>query len=480
MHINRVRAKKIYPIISLMLNKLFSFIKHLRLNAYDTNSLEGVNNERLRLLSWAVLTSGFTKLASLIIVVASIRWVSGYLGSERFGLWMTITSVITLLSFVDLGMSNSLVNIVSESFGKRDHQRIHRAISSTLFLLTGLAVIIEAIFLSSFYFVEWADVVHATKPEVVREVAPSIAIYVTIFLISMPLSIVHKVQIGLQESWKSNLWSLLGQLFAIFFLGVAVYFEAGVPFLILAVAGGPAVATLINFGIYFFLERRDYLPKFNVIGSSALTNIGRVGGLFLIMQFLALVGNASDNIVIAKILGLSDVSTFAIVQKLAMILGVSQLFISPMWPIFGEAIARGDYDWAQRALKKIIWVSFLIGALAGATILFFGSQIIKIWVGHPVETSVSLMVGFALYSILMNIGGSLSVYLNNGSFLKRQISIYTLASIVAIGLKIFLVWHWQSASGAIWGTVIGYSIFYVIPAYLMAFPKNKSNLNKLI
>lgn len=454
-----------------MFNKLLSFIKYLRLTPYDTNSSEGANNERLRLLSWAVLTSGFTKLASLIIVVASIRWVSGYLGAERFGLWMTITSVITLLSFVDLGMSNSLVNIVSESSGKRDHQRIHQAISSTLFLLIGLAAIIEGIFLGSFYFVDWADVFHATKAEVVREVTPSIAIYVSIFLISMPLSVVHKVQIGLQESWKSNLWSLLGQLFAIFFLGVSVYFEAGVPFLILAVAGGPAVATLINFVIYFFLERRDYLPKLNAVESSTLTNIGRVGGLFLIMQFLALVGNASDNIVIAKILGLSAVSTFAIVQKLAMIFGVAQLLISPMWPIFGEAIAKGDYGWAQQALKKIMWMSFLLGALAGVAILFFGNFIIKIWVGHPIETSVSLMAGFALYSILMNIGGCLSVYLNNGSFLKRQLSIYTVASIAVIALKIFLVWHWQNASGAIWGTVIGYSIFYLLPAYIIAFSK---------
>jgi O-antigen/teichoic acid export membrane protein len=479
MRINKDR-KKIYPTISLAINKLLSFVRHLRLSPYDTSSSEGVNNERVRLLGWAIITSGFVKLASLIIVIASIRWVSGYLGSERFGLWMTITSVITLLSFVDLGVSNGLINIVSESLGKRDYQKIHRAISSTLFLLIVLALILGVIFLSSLYFINWVDLFNATKTEVIREVLPSIIIYASIFLISMPLSVVHKVQIGLQESWKSNLWNLLGQIFAIFFLGVFVYFEAGVPYLILALSGGPALSNLMNFCIYFFIERRELLPNFNVVELSTLSNIGRVGSLFLMIQFLGLVGNASDNIVIAKILGLSSVATYAIVQKLAMILGVAQLIISPMWPIFGEAISRGNYIWAQKVLKKIMWASFLLGALAGVIILFFGNYILEIWVDHPIETSISLMVGFALYSILMNIGGCLSVYLNNGSFLGRQLLIYAIASIVAIGLKIFLVWNWQNASGAIWGALIGYSIFYLIPACIIAFSKDKYilNLNK--
>lgn len=457
----------------LAFNKILIFIKHLKLTPYDISNSEGRNSERLRLFSWAVLTSGLIKLASLFIVVLSVRWVTGYLGPERFGLWMTITSIIILLSFFDLGMSNSLVNIVSEEYGKRNHQRIHQAISSTLLILVGLALILSGIFFGSFYFIDWVNIFHANTVVAMVEVVPSITIYVLIFLISLPLSVVHKVQVGLQESWKSNLWYLLGQLIALFFLIVCVYFEAGVPLLILAVAGGPALATLMNFYTYFIFERRDFFPSFSAVQLSTLKNIGRVSGLFLVMQFMSLVGNASDNIVIAKILGLSEVSTFAIVQKLTMILGFSQLLILPMWPIFGESIARGNYYWAQRALKKMLWVSLVMGTLAGAVILFFGEFIIEIWVGHPIEVSANILLGFALYSILMSLGGSLSAYLNNGIFLKRQVLIYTLSSFVAISLKIFLVWYWQDASGAIWGTVLGYTLFYLFPAYIIVFQKRK-------
>jgi O-antigen/teichoic acid export membrane protein len=471
------RIKKIYQFILLIFNKALILIKHLKLTPYDINNSEGRNSERLRLLSWAVLTSGLLKFASLCILVLSIRWVAGYLGPERFGLWMTITSIITLLSFFDLGMSNTLVNIVSEEYGKRNHQRIHHAISSTLFILVAIALSLSGIFFVSFYFIDWANIFHATSAVALSEVLPSITIYVLIFFLSLPLSVVHKVQVGLQESWKSNLWNLLGQLIALIFLRVCVYFEAGVPLLILAVAGGPALATLINFYTYFIFERRNYFPRFSAVQLSTLKNIGKVSSFFLVLQFMALVGNASDNIVIAKILGLSEVSNFAIVQKLTMMLGFSQLFILPMWPIFGEAIARGDYYWAQRALKKILWVSLVMGILAGSVILFFGELIIKVWVGYPIEISANILLGFALYSILMSLGGSISAYLNNGIFLKRQVSIYIIASIMAISIKIFLVWYWQDASGAIWGTVLGYTLFYLFPAYIIAFSKNESELN---
>ena len=86
-----------------------------------------------------------------------------------------------------------------------------------------------------------------------------------------------------------------------------------------------------------------------------------------------------------------------------------------------------------------------------------------------------MLAGFAVYSVLMNIGGSLSVFLNNGEYLKKQALIFGVASIISILLKIILVAFWRDASGAIWGTVIGYSIFFIGPACLIAYTKkNKS------
>jgi len=66
-------------------NRLKNLIGHLRLASYDVTTPEGRNSERIRLLSWGALTAGVSKVASLLIVLASVRWGVDYLGVERFG-----------------------------------------------------------------------------------------------------------------------------------------------------------------------------------------------------------------------------------------------------------------------------------------------------------------------------------------------------------------------------------------------------------
>jgi len=54
--------------------------------------------------------------------------------------------------------------------------------------------------------------------------------------------------------------------------------------------------------------------------------------------------------------------------------------------------------------------------------------------------------------------------------------IFIVASIMSILLKFVLVAYWQDASGAIWGTVIGYSVFFIVPALFIAY-STKTNSN---
>lgn len=450
-------------------SRVTSLISHLRFAPYDVNTPEGRSSERIRLLSWATLTAGLSKFGSLLIVLASVSWGVDYLGTERFGLWMTITSIITLLSFADFGMSNSLVNLVSAAAGKNDAEAMRRGVSNGFAIMMLVASVLGLVFLSIYFFIDWGKVTNVIEPISIQEAGPAIAVYVTIFLISLPLSVVQRVQIGLQEGWRSNLWTFAGQLLALIGLAFVVYSDGGVPYLVLAVAGIPVAITAMNYMDFFLRQRRDICPRLVDVDSATAKQLTHVSMLFLVMQFMAVIGNASDNIVIAQLLGAAAVSPYAIMQKLTMILGLAQLFISPMWPVFGEAMARGDHLWARRALTNILIASLLFGIFAGMIILVFGVDIVTMWAGALMVPNVSLMVGFAAFSILMSLGGSLSVFLNNGEYLRRQAVIFIVASIMSILLKVALVAYWQDASGAIWGTVIGYSVFFIVPALFIAY-----------
>ena len=72
-----------------------------------------------------------------------------------------------------------------------------------------------------------------------------------------------------------------------------------------------------------------------------------------------------------------------------------------------------------------------------------------------------------MWIILAAYGGALTTLLNNSQFLGLQVRIYTIASLVALGLKIPLA-YLLGPAGVVWATVIAYSLGYCLPAGIAA------------
>jgi O-antigen/teichoic acid export membrane protein len=191
------------------------------------------------------------------------------------------------------------------------------------------------------------------------------------------------------------------------------------------------------------------------------------GSLFLLLQVFALIGNASDSLVLAQILGVQAVAQYTVAQKLFSIALIAQFFIAPLWPAFGDALERNDYAWARHALKRALVLSLGITILATLPLLVFGKWIVVVWVGPELIPSSSLLAALGGWMLLASYGGVMSVLLNNGKLLRRQAVFYGVASLAALVLKIVLA-QAIGISGVVWATVIGYGMFYVIPAGLLA------------
>jgi len=71
----------------------------------------------------------------------------------------------------------------------------------------------------------------------------------------------------------------------------------------------------------------------------------------------------------------------------------------------------------------------------------------------------------------------MSTFLNSGPLLKKQLLIIGLASISSVLLKVGLSIKF-GVSGIIWATVIGYSIFFIVPSYRIAFNYLKQTVTK--
>src|ERR1043166_7111587 len=76
----------------------------IRFQPFDTSTTEGSSKERYRRIALTSATSILSKAVSLLTMLVSVPLTVNYLGPERFGLWMTISSVIAFLVFADFGI----------------------------------------------------------------------------------------------------------------------------------------------------------------------------------------------------------------------------------------------------------------------------------------------------------------------------------------------------------------------------------------
>ncbi len=464
-----------YILIEIVFNwwtKVQQFANLIRLKPYDVSTTDGRSKERYRRIALASLGLIASRGIGIFTSLISVPLTIDYLGTERYGLWMTISSILALLGFADLGIGNGLLNAVSKADGKDDRIAAGQSVSSAFFILTIIATFFLVILFASYSFIPWQRIYNVTSDLAIKESGPATALLIALTLINLPLGIVQRVQMGYQEGYKNQLWAIFGSLTGFIGLLLVVYFKAGLIWLVLAVSGGPVLILLLNWFREFIWLKPWLFPQWKKFDWITGKMIIGTGTLFLILQIFAILGNSSDNLIIAHVLGTSAVASYAVTQKLFSIVLIAQFFSQPLWPAFGEALARKDYFWARRALTRALIIGLLLSLIFGLPLLIFGKWIIGYWAGALLIPSTFLLWGFFLWVFIASYGGTLAAFNNHGILLKKQAVFHVTASIIVFSLKILLI-NIQGVEGVIWGTVLGYALFSLIPLTILAYDSMK-------
>ncbi len=166
------------------------------------------------------------------------------------------------------------------------------------------------------------------------------------------------------------------------------------------------------------------------------------------------VGFTSDNIVITQVLGAAAVAIYAVPQKL---FGFSSqlinLSLSPIWPAYGEAIARGDYQWVRRAFWKSLQLTFTFAAILCPLLALGGPWIIKLAMGKTLHVPTSLLWALAAWGIIAAVWNPVTVLLNGAGSLKIQAPALAFSSVVNLALSIYLTRR-LGAIGVCLGSII--------------------------
>lgn len=410
-------------------------------------------------------TSVCARLVALAVALATVRLTIGYLGAARYGLWMTVTSVTAFLAFSDLGVSNAIINRMSTAFasGERDHAS--REVSSASVLLGAISVAVLLIGACLLPILPW-ERIYNVRGLAASEAGPSTFALVACIALLMPLGLVQKVQLGFQEGALANLWAIGGNVLGLILLLLCLVTRLGLPWLVLAVAGGPVITTALNWIQEFVYSRSWLRPRPENVNFRIGVRLARSGLLFLGLQLVAAVAFSSDNLIAAQLLGPVAVAQYSVAQRLFLVVPVllSVAAIS-LWPAYGEALAHSDRQWIRRMLVRSTLLAVGIAAFGSLVILAVSPVIFNFLIGPTLVPPFALSVGFVVWAVLYAFGNVVSMLLNAANVIAFQLITASAMAVASVLLKIELG-RTFGVAGIVWGTVIAYGLLSILPILL--------------
>lgn len=402
---------------------------------------------------------GVTVLVSLAMVPLAVN----YLGVEQYGLWVAVSSFAAMLTFMDGGVGNAIVNMVSHAIGLNSGKSVRAVVSSGLFILVVVAGLGSVLFLSFYQLVPWRWVFGLKGSGDVSDLSTIVLIVGLAFFANIILSGVGKIQRGFQEGNIEAFWMAKGQILSICFVGLVILLDGGLSWFAFAFVMGPITAFLANNLYYFLIVKRELVPRFSSVRRENVKQMISVGGMFFILQITSVIQSQADNVIIANMLGPFAVTPYAVSMQMFMVVPMlMNLLWAPTWPAYREALASGDGAWVRRIFVKAIRLALLTGLPAAIFLAIFGQDIIRLWVGDKVVPSRLLLIGFGVWLIFLLLGNVIAMLLNAVQWLKVQILVACCSGGVNVLLTIFLI-HKIGVAGAIWGTVLSYFCCSLIP-----------------
>lgn len=410
----------------------------IRRRPFDTSTEGGRSKERLRRAALTTVSAGGAKVIGLLVSLVTLPLTFKYLGPERYGLWMVLISIVSAMGFADLGIGNGLMNAISDAYGKDDHNLAREYVTSAFVMMLGIALFLAVAGAAAYPFMPWMRLFNVKSAAVAAEGSRALLVLYAWFVISIPIGVITRAQAGLQKGYIPQIIGALGSVLTLIALLLAIGLHGSLAWLVFASTMGSVTATVFN-GWLLFHEHPWLLPARRAYRRSAASKILKLGLMFFVLQCAVTIGYTSDNIVIAQVLGAAAVAAYAVPQKLfgliSMVVGMA---ITPLWPAYGEAIARGDMAWVRRVFFGSLWLTLATAVPLCSFLALAGPWILRVFFGKALHAPLSLLVVLAAWGIINAVSNVVAVLLNGTGVLKVLTITSVFASLSNLALSILL------------------------------------------
>jgi O-antigen/teichoic acid export membrane protein len=427
-----------------------------------------------------IIATFFLKGISIAISLVVVPLTINYINPSRYGIWITLSSIVGWFSFFDIGLSQGLRNKFAEAKAKGEDSLAQVYVSTTYAILAIIFSIVWIIFLIVNHFLNWSHILNVSE-SMRSEVSTLAVIVFTYFCLQFVLNIIATLILADQQSAKSSLIGVVGQIFSLIFIIILVKTtEGSLLKLGIAFCLSP-ILVLIVANLYFFKGVfKKYRPSFSKIKFQYAKGLFNLGVIFFIIQIAGILQYETANIIIAQNFGTADVTSYNIVFKYFGVLNmIFAIFLTPFWSASTEAYLKNDIQWIKNGIKRYNQLNIVM-VVIGCVMLIFSEKVYRLWLGEG-----KVIIGFYLsfwgflYFALTMYAGKYVYFLNGINALRIQFWACIISPLIYVAVAIILIKYYNMGVYALFiaSIIANFNGYILSPLqYHLVINKNKKGI----
>jgi O-antigen/teichoic acid export membrane protein len=323
-----------------------------------------------------------------------------YLGTEAYGFWFTLFSIVIVINTLDFGLGVAMQHAMATGYGNDDLESIRRTFWTGTAVLGVLGAALLVIGLPIAVFGPWADVLRIHDQELRASVGKALSISLALLVAALPFNAVSRLAAAVQRGWIQAGWIAAGSAISLGMVAVAAAANWGfLWFLTLTLL----VPVIQGTGLTIHLLRRlkwDFRPS-RLAPPAEIRRMLRSSFTFSLPQFGQMLAWSLPPVAISAAAGSAAVTAYSLLIRLFSPFHQGLLILlAPIWPAYTEAHQRADHHWVSRTFWRTM-VAFLLFAVGLVFVAWQSHRLLAIWVGAASSADASRYAApVALWCIL--------------------------------------------------------------------------------
>ena len=401
----------------------------------------GDKHERTIKIFKNILNTFAIKGISILVNLALVPMTIHYLTPSKYGVYLTISSMIAWVSFFDIGLGHGLRNKLAEAIAKGDLSRAKAYVSTAYISIGSFLALLLLVFVAANHFLNWNKLLNIPSEEGENIQFVALVLF-SLFTVQFLLQLIHTIFLSVQRPALVSFYNMLANVFVLALIYVLKNYTKGTLMNVCLISSLVPVLILLFVNIYYFkTEFSNFSPSFRFFQPQTLKEILNLGFQFFIIQITVLVFYQTSNLLICRYFSPEMVTPYNIAFRyFGIITMIFSIITAPYWSAYTEAYVKKDFDWIKKSIRTILKIWSMLALLA--IVMFFASNFVyQLWVGKSVKVDLSISFFMMVYTLVVSFGNIYIMFINGIGQIKLQMIVNVISMIAFFPLSYFLAVH---------------------------------------